>query len=76
MVAIEFLNKLKKEDTLNYALRTGIISLTWIDHKNIYEYYMKELDEEDSKMQALENTCDKFSCKKDKVYNAIKRMES
>ena len=82
MSTYELIQKLSKLDLLNYSLRKGVISLTIIDHKNIYEYYLdqknqlKRNGERKYKMQALVNTCEKFECEKDKVYYAIKKMES
>ena len=82
MVTYQLIQDLVKENKLNLFLRKGLISLSVIDYKNIYEYYnvqIKDLRSEKNgrvKTQAIENTCIKFECDENKVYRAIKRMES
>ena len=75
MGTYEIIKDLQENDRLNLFLRKGIIPLSIIDYKNIYEFYVSELCR-NKKMQSIENTCEKFKCKKDKVYFSIKKMES
>lgn len=81
MVAYQLIQELNETGKLNLFIRKGLIPLSVLDYKNIYEYYneqvirLKNKGVKKYKMQALENTCIKFDCQNDKVYYAIKKME-
>ena len=78
MVVNDFLILLKTFGLLNYAIRTGVISWNMVDYHNIYKYYLNEKKrlekERDYRMQAIQNTCEKYGCGKSKVYKAISQM--
>lgn len=82
MVAYQLIQELAKDNRLNLFIRKGLISLSILDYKNIYEYYNQQKEDLKNKgirkykMQALENTCIQFECEKDKIYYAIKKMEN
>jgi len=82
MVGQEFLQFLKEHDLLNTALRKGWVSTSLNNYRHIKEFYdeemkvLKDRGNNDYKMQALQNSCEKFSCQKDKIYKALKVMNS
>tara|TARA_Y100000815_G_C13153944_1_gene429063 strand:- start:36 stop:290 length:255 start_codon:yes stop_codon:yes gene_type:complete len=79
----ELITKLEKLDYFNSLLKGGIIPVTLIDYKVIYEWYLNELkrlspsgkQSTTIKRQAKCNTAEEFSVSEVQVYKIIQKMK-
>lgn len=82
MALIHILKENETNQLFLTLLRRGLISISILDKKVYYEYYLdqcKLLKDErvkNYKMQALQNTCEEFKISQKTVYNSINEMES
>lgn len=83
MSAYENLQKLEELPYFNLLLTNGIIPMTWIDYKVIYEFYLDQLKDLErqgfasSKAKGTANTitADEYSISERTVYVIIQKMK-
>lgn len=82
MALIHILKENETNQLFLTLLRRGLISISILDKKVYYEYYLdqcKLLKDErvkKYKIQAVQNTCEEFKISQVTVYRAINEMES
>ena len=72
----ELISKLQKLDYYKDLLKQGIIPMTVIDYKLIYEYYCKEKSRGIRHSEAITFTGEEFNLGDRSIYIIIKRMEN
>lgn len=76
MVKYELLSKLQKLPYYNELLKQGIVPLTLVDYKVIYEFYCREKASGTRGGQLITNVGEEFSIGDRMVYVVVKSMES
>ncbi|TYP71487.1 hypothetical protein [Aquimarina intermedia] len=84
MVAYELIKKLEKLPYYNNLLKSGVVPISWVDYKVIYEFYQKEIirlirggfSQSKAKRQAKTNASEEFNIGESTVYWIVKKMKS
>tara|TARA_R110002167_G_scaffold81296_2_gene222674 strand:+ start:10827 stop:11057 length:231 start_codon:yes stop_codon:yes gene_type:complete len=71
----EILNSLDDAEILPMLVRKGIVPITFLDYRNIYEKYL-EYRKKNGKMQSYESTATDCNVSEVTVRIVVKRMES
>lgn len=74
MVRFELLERLEKLDYYNELQTSGIIPMVHICHKEIYEFYKSQTNQEG--LEAKTITAEKYNITERSVYLIIKKMRS
>lgn len=76
MVTYELISRLQDLPYYNELLKQGIIPITLIDYKVIYEFYCKEKNSGIKGGQLITNVGEEFNIGDRLVYNIVKKMET
>lgn len=72
---IDTLDELHEKGELLRLVSAGLVSGSVVIWRNVYHYYVAELEKVKSKMQAMQNTADEFSMSVRMVQYVRDRME-
>lgn len=76
MVTYDLIIKLEREGLLKKLLGKGIVPIRYLNDKEMYESYMKYMEEGNGKMEAYELTAVDFKCSGKTVERVVIKMES
>lgn len=76
MVKYELLSKLQELPYYNQLLKQGVVPITLVDYKVIYEWYLQEKSSGTKGGQLITNVGEEFKIGDRTVYAIIKSMES
>lgn len=74
MVAYKLIKELEQLPYFKDLLKQGIIPLSWIDYKVIYEFYLRE-SENESGTQLISNVANEFNISERLVYKIVQKMK-
>lgn len=74
MVAYKLIIELEQLPYFKDLLKQGIVPMTWIDYKVIYEFYLRESEKENG-TQLIANVAQEFNVSERLVYKIVKKMK-
>lgn len=74
MVAYELMKELEQLPYFKDLLKQGIVPMSWIDYKVIYEFYLVESKKETG-IQLISNVANEFNVSERLIYKIVQKMK-
>jgi hypothetical protein len=71
----DFINQLKEDNVFDQLIKRGLISVSYENYHYIYSYYLSCLKKSKTKLQAINETSEKFNISERGVYVIINKMK-